>query len=313
MPSRLFQNYRIKLVVVALAIFLWFYVVTEERYEYALDIPVVVVNLREDRVIRNEIPERAEVLFEGTGKALLAMMLNPDARLVLDLSKIRYRYTFRLDPKRVQLDRRDPELVAVKVLQPDTITVLLAEKHRRRLPVNPDVTIHPANGYMVVGDVLVTPDSAWATGPRDLIDTLSAIRTTPVRLKEARGDVKRRVRLLPPGGRMVSIYPERAEIFVDVQKLTETKITGIPVEIRNHPRNLHVESVPSTLSLTLEGGVDLLLQLKKEDIVAYVDFRHWNGDLDGELPAYIETPPGIRYRDVRPARFRLLVEKGASE
>ncbi len=313
MPIRLFQNYRAKLVVLALAIFLWFYVVTEEQYEYALDIPVVVVNLREDRVIRNQIPERARVLFEGTGKSLIGLMLNPDARLVLDLRNIRYRYTFHLAPKRVQFDRRNPRLVALRIVHPDTITVLLAEKRRRKLPVQPQITIQPADGYMVVGTVRISPDSAWATGPKDLVDALRAIPTAPLHLENVRSDVKRQVKLQLPSGRKVNIYPDRVELFADVQKLTEKRLTEVPVEIRNHPRSVRVECIPSTLSLTLEGGMEQLVRLRKEDIVAYIDYRRWDGNPDGELTAYIETPPGIRYRDVLPARFRLLVQKGNSE
>lgn len=313
MVSKLFDNYRVKLVALSLAIFIWLYVVTEEPYEYALQVPVVVTNLHEDRVVRNDLPERATVLFRGSGKSLIGLMVNPDARIVLDLSRIRYRYTFRLTPDRVRLTHRDPELTAVEVLEPDTITVLLAEKRRRTVPVLPQITVEPAKGYRVNGDVQVSPDSVRATGPKDLVDAMPAVPTQHLVIQNARKDIKREIDLQRVAGDKIKLFPDRVQVFVDLQKVGQRKLTDVPVEIRNHPRGVRVECVPGTLSITLEGAAEVLDHLQKEMIVAYVDYRHWSGDPNAEIAAYIETPPGVSYREVNPSRFRLLVEKEASE
>jgi hypothetical protein len=60
--------------------------------------------------------------------------------------------------------------------------------------------------------------------------------------------------------------------------------------------------------LTVEGGEKLLLNLKKENIVAYIDYARMRDTTGAGHPAYIRTPDGVRYRDVKPARFKLILE-----
>ena len=66
------------------------------------------------------------------------------------------------------------------------------------------------------------------------------------------------------------------------------------------------------LSLVLEGGGDLLTQVSRDDIVAYLDFRRIRNNPGQEHPAVILTPPGVHYRDAKPKTFRLVFEGNSS-
>lgn len=80
------RHYKVKLVSFLMALFLWFYVVTDNTYQYEMTVPVRVANLAEDRAILSDLPREAVIRVEGTGKALIGLMLSGDAWLTVDLA-----------------------------------------------------------------------------------------------------------------------------------------------------------------------------------------------------------------------------------
>ena len=63
----------------------------------------------------------------------------------------------------------------------------------------------------------------------------------------------------------------------------------------------------------LEGGGELLTQLSRDQIVAYIDYNRVRNLPGNEFPAVIERPPGISYRDVRPRTFKLVFERATQK
>lgn len=98
---------------------------------------------------------------------------------------------------------------------------------------------------------------------------------------------------------------------MEIQKLIEITLPEIPVQVKNAPRNLIVTPLPSTLSLTVEGGEQLLLGLKREDIVAALDYQQVRDvrQQEGYTPI-IKVPEGVSYRNVKPSSFKLMLERG---
>lgn len=89
----------------------------------------------------------------------------------------------------------------------------------------------------------------------------------------------------------------------------EKPLSEIPIAVVNQPSNLKVTVIPSTLSLVLEGGTDLLLNVTKQNVKAYINYEKVHASKNKNHLAYIETPKGTRYRDVKPKRFKVVVEK----
>jgi hypothetical protein len=67
--------------------------------------------------------------------------------------------------------------------------------------------------------------------------------------------------------------------------------------------------MPATLSLVAEGGVNVISILSEKDITAYIDYSRHQESADASFPAYLEPVAGVRYRDVIPKRFKVILEK----
>ncbi|MFQ6116347.1 MAG: YbbR-like domain-containing protein [bacterium] len=313
MTVRLFNNYKIKIVVVVIALFIWFFVVTEDDYEYALEVPVTAINIPENKVLLSEIPNDAKVKIKGSGKALIALSVSRGARLELDLSDVVHKKTFFLEPKNVLLSRPASSLMTEEIISPDSITVLLDDYQKKKVAVATKIKAKSAPGYTIVGEVQINPDSVTISGPKSVVSQVDKVFTKELEYSDLKFDLKETVPLASLPSEKVEISVQQVDVFLDVQKLLEVTIKEVPVEVRNAPRNIIVHVVPSTLSLVLEGGGDLLTGVSRDDIVAYIDYARVKDSPNKEHAVYIDTPPGVSYRDVKPKLFKFVFERRSSQ
>lgn len=307
--NALFENLRVKLVVGALATLFWFAVVTENVFEYDVDIPLVAMNLPDGKTLADDLPETARVRFEGKGRDLLNLLFNREARVELDISNMRRRHAFELQRQMVNTRRSGSGLMPLKILYPDTVWVRLTNLLEKPIRVASAVKIVTTAGYTVVGPLHFSPDSILISGPEEIVAAIDSVTTEIKEFTNIQQRISTRLQLqsLPQSPR-ISFSTHAVDFTADVQKLVEVTLQEIPVQVQNTPPHLRVTAVPSTLSLTIEGGEKLLLNLKREDIIAYLDYARIRETNAAGYPAYIFTPEGLRYREVKPTLFKLIIE-----
>jgi YbbR domain-containing protein len=309
LKNTLLENLRVKLVVGALAVLFWFAVVTENIYEYDIDVPIVAVNVPEGKILAKTLTKMARVRFEGRGRALLRLLFSREARVILDLSNVRRRYAFALQRQMVHAPRGGAELAALQILYPDTVQVLLTNLLQKPVRLSADVKINTIPGYTVIPPFRFDPDSIIIAGPEEIVRHIDSVMTEHKEFANVQQNIAERLRLRPfPESQHIKLSSHIAQFYADVEKLIEVTLQEIPVQVYNVPKHLKITPVPSTLSLTVEGGEKLLLHLKKENIVAYIDYTRIRDSATAGHPAYIQTPEGVRYRDVKPALFKLIIE-----
>ena len=309
MTLPLFHNYKIKLVAFIVAIFIWFVVVTENEYESVIEVPILTVNLAPDKVILNNLPASAKVKIKGSGKDLIALGVGRGGRIELDLSDADDSKTFVLTPQTVLLSRVNEGIQSMEVLAPDSVVVTLDSFYGKKIPIMPNVRVKVAPGFTTVGNLLLKPDSVLVSGPLSLVTTVSEIATIERDFTDLTFDLDENLPLKKPPFDKLDMSVQQTHIFQDVQQLTELSVTGIPVQVRNAPSNLSIYVVPSTMSLVLEGGGDLLAALDRHDIAAYIDYDRVKNAPGLAHTAVIEPPPGITPRDAQPKTFKLVFEK----
>ncbi|MCH8018960.1 YbbR-like domain-containing protein [candidate division KSB1 bacterium] len=312
MSVRFFKNYKVKIVALVFAILIWFFVVTENEYEHVIEIPVAVINTPPGKVILSDLPKVVKVKIKGTGKDLIALMVRTGARLNLDLFDVKHSKTFYIKPKNVFLSRAIGAIQSNEIIMPDSITVVLADFQRKKIPVTSNIKPKVAPGFTIVGDAQINPDSVLISGPQNLVSKINSIATEEVKFENLTDKLKQTIPLVSQLSNKINVSINQVEISLDIQKLVEITLTGVPVNIRNVPKNVNIYPRPSTLSLVLEGGGELLTQLNRNDIIAYLDYNRVKGSPGIEHPAVIEKPPGIHYKDVQPKTFKLVFEENLS-
>jgi len=303
-----FQNYKVKLFSFLSAIFLWVFVVTDNRFDHTMSIPLRLTNKPKGWILTQPIPSEVRVRFRGSGKDLLSFHFR-DKRIELDLYGIRKSARLSLAVDMIKGIPVGMDIIPFRIFGPDSVTIQLDRFGEKNVPVRPDLTFVPLDGYTHVGDVILEPDSVVVLGPESLVNRIAEVSTEKKEYTNLLKEIRGKVSLVPPSWETLQYSLNSVRFRVDVQRIGERMISEIPITVTRIPRGVKVTVVPSTLSLKLQGGVNVLSKLKKEEVIAAIDFRSRYRYRGKRIPATIHLSRGISFSDVKPQFFELIVER----
>lgn len=259
-------------------------------------------------MVAKEIPSKIQVKFKGKGKHFLSFQYD-EKFIELDLEGKTQSTRFEIKPEMIKGIDNDLEIQPLEDINPDTIVVQLDRFMNKKVPVRSELVISELNGYTQVGDVQFDKDSITVSGPRLKVNQINYVNTESRQYNRVVKDLSGKVKIEPSKYSTVH-YSENTVYFkVDIQRIGEITLDRIPVRLTNVPQDITVKVVPSTLSLKLQGGVDLLNAIEKDDISAHIDFSARFRYERGKIPATILVPEDVNFTDVKPQYFELIVER----
>ncbi len=193
------QQLKILLACVFIATVFWFLRAFENEYTTRVDHPVQYLNLPENLMTINPLPQRISLEVKGLGFSILKHNWNfSKTPLVIDIKKVR---AFPVRRKKgyidyVPMDQYfndfSAQLKDLKVLaiSPDTLMFRFAIKKTKTLKVRPVFEYESGTTPVDEHLVSVTPDSVSVEGPDLILDTLQYIKTLPVKISK-RGNFSR--------------------------------------------------------------------------------------------------------------------------
>lgn len=314
------RKWRLRLWVGAFffATILWLFVISEKTYNYVLEIPIEIRNIKEGKTLRGEIDPTAEVKFRATGRAFLKTMLFKsfwDFKLVLDLDRISTDYDFYLNDyydrhaEKVVVDKAF-ELQFVEVVRPDSIHISLDDYMIKPVTVVSNVLVSSAPGFVQVGSTTISPETIELRGPKEIIRSVDSVETESgeyINL-EAPFYISVGLRLNFPG--VVEPSSPSIEVFADIQSIGEKIIPEVPVKVLNRPDGIRVFPNPSTVSLTVTGGVDYISKLEASDIEVYVDYNESRGKNQIYYKPTVVVPEDVlEWSDLSPKNIELAITR----
>ena len=312
-----------KLGALGLAILLWFFSISNSQFEADAEFPVEIRNIREGKALTGEAPRTATLRFKGSGRALAKLFLFmpfSNSRLVLDLERVQRSHVFYLDeyfksnPQRIDIPIPGirESLEFIEVVRPDSIQIILGDYREKRVVVVPQVTIEVASGYTQVGEMVVTPPRVLVKGVAEVVDQVTSVLTSRRTYRELDSPLEiRNLGLWHPAPEQVlDVDPVNVDIAVDIQMIGERRLEGLPVTLKNVPGNLNVFVGPSTVSLTVTGGVGYLATLDTNAVEVFIDYeRQWSpSDLLVEPQVVLDTNL-LEYRDLVPKQLEIITTR----
>jgi hypothetical protein len=304
-----FQRYKIHIAATGFAILIWFLVVSNEIYDHEIQIPIDIPAVQSHYIITSDLPTEARVRVRGQGMALLAFMLFREGRLELNLEWGPGERVLRPRTQDVILGGGAHSISVVQLIEPQEIPVVIEELASRMVPITSRIEVKLVPGYTLVGDIELDPTEVVVRGPNSMINKLTDIPTLERTFEKVKTPQSGEILLNSPNPQKIMLQPARTVYKIEVQKLMEKRIERIPVSVRNLPPGYRAMVLPAALSLTAEGGVSVLAPLSEKDIIAYIDYARQLDDSSQNAPAYIVPVPGVRYRDIMPKRFKVILER----
>jgi len=300
-----------------IAFIFWFFIKSEDTYTVNLDIPLVARNLQEQKTYKEEVPESIFVTLKGTGRSFIWLRVfnnfyGDDFKAVIDLSSITDEYNFELDsyykenPEKIVLPS-SLDLQFVEVLNPRNVQIKLQRYMVKKVPIESQILASTEPGYIAVGGQF-SPDSISIGGPEEAVNEIDFVFTEKDTLLGLIASVNGNWSIINPN-KLVSFDPKKVDAFIDVQPISETIITGIPVELVNKPNDVNVFVNPATVSLTIVGGLKQITNILPEDIDVIIDFDLWNSEKQFYSPTIKLPDYLIEWKDLSPNNLEILVIK----
>lgn len=300
-----------------IAFVFWFFIKSEDTYTINLDIPLVARNLQEQKTYKEEVPESIFVTLKGTGRSFIWLRVfnnfyGDDFKAVIDLSSITDEYNFELDsyykenPEKIVLPS-SLDLEFVEVLNPRNVQIKLQRYMVKKVPIESQILVSTEPGYIALGEQFF-PDSISIGGPEEAVNQIDFVLTKKDTLIDLVASVNGNWSILNPN-KLVDFDPKKVDALIDVQPISETIITGIPVELINKPNNVNVFVNPATVSLTIVGGLNQITNILPEDINVIIDFDLWNSEKQFYSPTIKLPDYLIEWKDLSPNNLEILVIK----
>ena len=300
-----------------IAFVFWFFIKSEDTYTVNLDIPLVARNLQEQKTYKEEVPESIFVTLKGTGRSFIWLRVfnnfyGDDFKAVIDLSSITDEYNFELDsyykenPEKIVLPS-SLDLQFVEVLNPRNVQIKLQRYMVKKVPIESQILVSTEPGYIALEGQFL-PDSISIGGPEEAVNEIDFVFTEKDTLLDLIASVNGNWSILNPN-KLVSFDPKKVDAFIDVQPISETIVTGIPVELINKPNDVNVFVNPATVSLTIVGGLKQITNILPEDIDVIIDFDLWNSEKQFYSPTIKLPDYLIEWKDLSPNNLEILVIK----
>ncbi len=313
------QSLGMRFSAVGLALLLWVFVVSENEYSMIIDMPIEARNLSAQKAHKKEVPEYAQVRLKGPGRVLFKTLLLKnfisDFKLVIDLDRISEEYDFYLNeyyeryPQKVVIPP-SYDLEFIEVVFPDSIHISLDQYMVEMLPVVAPVHIDASPGFTLVGKLKIRPDSIQAAGPREVIQKMKYITTIRDTFLLQEFDLNANLNVDKKTRSLIEFSQTSIKIFQNVEPVSERIISEIPVKVINVLPNLRLFVNPTTVALTVVGGVDRIAAIKPEDILVTIDFaKQWISGKNYYEPTVSFPEDILEWQDLSPRNLELVVTK----
>ncbi|HSW63041.1 MAG TPA: CdaR family protein [Dissulfurispiraceae bacterium] len=169
------KNIGLKILSVALAITLWFYVSNRGESETSVEAQIDFKNIPAGMEILRQSMRKATVNVQGYEQEIYRLR-STDVRVVVDLGSAKKGETMQsLVRENVVL----PRSLKVLRIEPATIKVSLDETATRTLQVKPHITGTPERPFELKS-ATAKPSAVKIEGPRSEIEKISVLRTDPI-------------------------------------------------------------------------------------------------------------------------------------
>lgn len=288
------------------ALALWLYISLSDNYIVNLSIPVNL-KLSQKQALASEIPNTIDVTLRGKGWDLLTVILGHKPVYNLDLSN--YKKNVKISPI---TDLKSiigiPEQITILNIYPDTLDIVFDNITEKYLKVKNNLNVIPKEGYVIVGNPKIEPDSVKVYGASSVIMKLKSIPTVALTVENVSQKFSKVVSLKDTLTNLIQIEPKTVTISHNIELLAEKKLEGIDVVVKNLPLNKEVVIIPPKIDLIFRGGVNHLSRLRESDVSVSIDFNVLEKDSTGFITPDIKIPIDFDLIKYEPNQFQYIIK-----
>lgn len=292
------------------AIVIWVFVQFSKQYNEILEIPVEYVNVPPDKLLKEDHPQDIKLRMQENGFRIAWFSLFPPT-LTVDLARAsdeNGRLVYVIDENRAQILEQFNINFDDNSFVRDALVIEYEQKQEKRLPVISQLNVEFAAGYSAVEELQIEPDSVMVSGPDNILDTLSGVRTFPVTFSKVKNDLSGSVLLDTTALPNITFYNNRVNYNLDVEKFTEGKLQ-VPIELTNVPAGLNVVIFPKETVLFFQVNLKDFNKVSASDFRVVANFKNVRENQDFIIPEVVEKPEFTSNIRLSEKRIQFIIKK----
>ncbi|MFP4460537.1 MAG: YbbR-like domain-containing protein [Candidatus Zixiibacteriota bacterium] len=303
------KNIPLKLVSLIVAALLWFYVVTEKKYEYSTFFHLKAENLDKKYIWTTTESDSIEVKLAGPGKSLLKLMMN-ERNVYFDASSynpekgnVLYR-KIEIDENRFEIPYEDIEIVDILQPKDKKVPIHVQMIDQRMIPIASRLEIIPGSGFFVSDDIEFTPEDVLVIGPTSKLKTIDSIYT----MQETFDDIRRtttKTVMLDTTLEDVKFEERYVSAYIPIDHLAYKNFRQIPVELRGFPSGFQVIFDPRTVNVTVSGSSGAVERVGNNDIRVIIDYKQLTPEGSNKIEPIISHPPNVSISGKEPKYIQI--------
>lgn len=290
--------------------FLWLLEALRKNYETVVQIPISYINIPNDYLITNELPQKTRITITGRGTSLLNYRYGKNFKPVkVDVSKFINRkselfYTKEfIEPLRKQIK----DGIQIERIYPDTIRIKLAKQAEKTIPVKLNSHIELFKQYCFCDTIQISPKEVIAYGPINLLDSLQFAETDSVILYNVKDTLRQKIQLKNISN--VTFSEKEIELSICTEPFTEKEIIA-PISIINLPSNRNLRIFPSTTTINCQVGLSSYDKIDASSFSIEVNYNETALDNDSKLPIHLKKAPNEVFNvKIRPSSTDYIIEE----
>ena len=242
-------------ICLMLASLFWVLLAFNDHYSTKIRASISYINMPENRMLIEKLPQTAEMLVNGSGYDLIAYIIRPNlANIIIDGRFIGMSASSKTGQAFVTttssidfFNREHFDIKALNIL-PDTIFFSFFERGIKKVPVHLNRYLTFDRQFSLSDSIMLQPDSILISGPFATLDSIKRIETEPLILNglNKSGDYTLKIKQT---SKLITYAPMEVGVHLEIDKFTEAELE-IPISIEHLTNGDSVEIFPKQAKIT---------------------------------------------------------------
>lgn len=183
--------------------------------------------------------------------------------------------------------------VKIENINPDSLKLRYGTNSVKKVPVILNTNLSFVEGFNVVGDFTIQPDSIRVIGPNVLIDEITSISTNKITINDIKSDIDKTIKLNLIDNRQLRFSNEDIQLKAVVDKFTEGTV-NVPVIVKNVPEHINLKIYPKVIPVIFYSSLANFKTISNSNFIVACDYSKREVDKTYLTPELVQQPEQIK-------------------
>ncbi|MFR9166240.1 MAG: YbbR-like domain-containing protein [Dysgonomonas sp.] len=296
---------------VLLSAMFWFLQIYNQNFNSTFNIPVKYTSIPENVIFENELPNVLRVTIKDNGYTMFKYFFTKRKDTIsIDVADvIKHLPGKNLQGSSLEQIIRSELFTSSELIgySPGNILFYHTTLEKKKIPVIFDGQIFLASGYLLNGDISVTPDSVMAYGSKDVLNKLDYAYT----VNDTANNFSSKDPLIYDIRKIhnVKFTPNKINVTVPIDKYTQKDVV-VPITCHNLPDDLTVKFFPSTVKISFLIGLSKYASVTENDFSVEFDYNELKDLKEPNISLRItSTPDHVQNLVISPTEVEFIFEQ----